>query len=222
MPGAAGAGAAAARRKQSRLGKERADWIQTQSIKLASDQVKIQQIFEKYDTNKSNALEFDQLKAFLSDTCAGTVDAVSSAVEHSKRKSEDKQKVIVTDEDVRFILLTCDKSKEGSVSKEEVLYALKVWTTYLDHQASIDQAFEKFDTDKSNSLDKEQLRACLQELNSGEPVSDADVDHVMQKGDILENGVLHRIELRVAVAAWYANAEVKQEKASISACCVLQ
>merc|ERR1712224_489316 len=101
MPGAA-----------SRLGKERADWIQTQSIKLASDEVKIQQIFEKYDTNNSNALEFDQLKAFLSDTCAGTVDAVSSAVKHSKRKSEDKQKVIVTDEDVRFILLTCDKSKE--------------------------------------------------------------------------------------------------------------
>lgn len=196
MPGAA-----------SRLGKERADWIQTQSIKLASDEVKIQQIFEKYDTNKSNALEFDQLKAFLSDT-------VSS--------SEDKQKVIVTDEDVRFILLTCDKSKERSISKEEVLYALKVWTAYLDHQASIDRAFEKFDTDKSNSLDKEQLRAYLQELNSGEPVSDADVDHVMQKGDILENGVLHRIELRVAVAAWYANAEVKKEKASISACCVLQ
>jgi Ca2+-binding EF-hand superfamily protein len=222
MPGIGAAGARAGHsRAKQKIGKNRADWVQANSIKLASDEVRIRTIFAKYDTNSSEALEFDQLKAFLSDLLKEnqTEKSKKSGEEHLDFASHSE----VSDEDVNFILLTCDKDKSKSIKKTEVLFALKVWTTYLDHQVKIDEAFKKFDTDKSNSLDKEQLRACLEELNSGEPVTDEEVEHVMTKGDVLGDGVLRRIEFLVALAAWYASAEVKQEKAAVSsACCTVQ
>jgi Ca2+-binding EF-hand superfamily protein len=209
MPGALPRGNA---RKQA-VGKKRADWVQTHSLQLAADEVKIKAIFTKYDVNTSEALEFEQLKAFLTDV---VTDQTISGVSLPKNISVDVQ-----DEDVKFILLTCDKDKSSSIKKSEVLFAIKVWTTYLEKKASIDDVFTKYDTDKSNSLDMEQLRSCLQELNNGEPVSDEEVKHVMTKGDVLGDGVLRRIEFLVALAAWYASAEVRDEKKAMSSMCAV-
>ena len=47
-------------------------------------------------------------------------------------------------------------------------------------------AFNKFDADGSGSIDKQELRLCMEEL--GRPISESDVDAMMQAADTDGNG----------------------------------
>lgn len=46
--------------------------------------------------------------------------------------------------------------------------ALEAWMSYNECKSEIETVFDKFDSDKSGGLDREQLRNLLTELNGGE------------------------------------------------------
>ena len=68
---------------------------------MVRDETKIMSIFHKYDKNKSEQLEPDQLRSFLTDQAS-------------------EAGVTPTDEDVAFILRSCDKDKSGTIKRNEV------------------------------------------------------------------------------------------------------
>ena len=71
------------------------------NIQMVRDETKIMSIFHKYDKNKSEQLEPDQLRSFLTDQAS-------------------EAGVTPTDEDVAFILRSCDKDKSGTIKRNEV------------------------------------------------------------------------------------------------------
>lgn len=78
-----------------------------------SQQSVLDGIFDEFDTNKSGVLEPDQLVNLL------------------KKVSPDHE---VTDGDVQYVLETCDKSKEGSINRQEALAACATWKHMINTQ----------------------------------------------------------------------------------------
>mmetsp|Transcript_32772 Transcript_32772/g.77242 ORF Transcript_32772/g.77242 Transcript_32772/m.77242 type:complete len:199 (-) Transcript_32772:92-688(-) len=74
----------------------------------------IDQVFEKYDKDKSGKLEFEDLKHMLTDLNDG-VAPPDSEVEHVLKKADSK-----------------DGQEDGAVSRMEVVYAVAIWYARLD------------------------------------------------------------------------------------------
>ncbi|KAF4684032.1 hypothetical protein FOZ60_008346 [Perkinsus olseni] len=81
-------------------------------------------IFQKYDTDKTLQLERDQLALLLRDYNGG--------------KDPDA-------DEVEFILKVADTDGTDAIGQDEVLYALKVWSTYRHAKERIREYFEKYD-----------------------------------------------------------------------------
>merc|ERR1719262_1532370 len=107
-------------------------------------------VFDQYDKAKNNKLDASELKTLLRDYSTEPV----------------------SDDEVTFVLRMADVKKTGAIERDELAGAMKVWSTYRESGPMIDETFEKYDTDKSGKLDKEQLRKLLSDLNEGLPVSD--------------------------------------------------
>mmetsp|Transcript_65025 Transcript_65025/g.135549 ORF Transcript_65025/g.135549 Transcript_65025/m.135549 type:complete len:198 (-) Transcript_65025:106-699(-) len=74
----------------------------------------IDQVFEKYDADKSGKLEFEDLKKMLTDLNDG-VPPADSEVEHVLKKADSK-----------------DGQEDGAVNRMEVVYAVAIWYARLD------------------------------------------------------------------------------------------
>lgn len=82
---------------------------------------RIDGIFARFDTNKSGALEPDQVKQCMQnveDTLKGSKQREAFGVVMSLK---------VSDEDVAYILEDCDVSGNGAITKAELLPALAKW-----------------------------------------------------------------------------------------------
>ena len=119
--------------------------------------------------------------------------------------------------ETKFIMTVADETKEGTISKNEVLFALKCFKTYLTSESKINKAFEKYDKNNSGKLELDQLTEFLVDLNDGLPVTQKEAQWVMKRADVIGDGSINRVELLGAVAAWFAYAEEKQR----SACCTV-
>lgn len=67
-------------------------------------------IFEKYDTNESGVLEKNEVAKLMQDMNDGKE---------------------VNCRDVDDLVGMCDKTKDGSINKNEVLFAIKMWNDHL-------------------------------------------------------------------------------------------
>mmetsp|Transcript_31236 Transcript_31236/g.62996 ORF Transcript_31236/g.62996 Transcript_31236/m.62996 type:complete len:100 (+) Transcript_31236:367-666(+) len=98
--------------------------------------------------------------------------------------------------------------------------------SYKECKAEIDLVFEKYDSDKSGGLDREQLKNLLTELNAGGEPKAEEVDFVLMHADVIGNGVVTKPELAKAVSVWYVHVEKKQQQTDAvkpgSACCLVQ
>merc|ERR1711972_1284015 len=104
-----------------------------------------------------------------------------------------------------------DKEATGSLNEEEFKTSIMCWQAYLDMFAEDDSygtvMFRKFDTDGSGALNREQLRAYLQEMNGGETVTDEDVNYVLANADVMGDGQIAKIELCEATSVWWMKME---------------
>jgi len=158
----------------------------------------IQKLLKKYDTSNTGALEKDELASLL------------------KELNND---VEPTSDEVDFVLKAVD-ARDGTVNDaidvHELETAMLIWKNYQEMKWYVDPIFEKFDTDRSGTLDFAQMKAVLTELNEGMEVDDDEVKHVMERADTGnaagKDGEIDRSEVQKAIAEWFGCVERRAGK----------
>jgi len=111
-----------------------------------------------------------------------------------------------------------------TVPREKVILAVKKFKAEVKYAKELQETFDKFDTDKSGSLDVSQLKACLEEAahRAGYlymKADDADVAHVLATADKSNTNTILIEELKPALATWLEVAEERKAEAAKSGCC---
>eukprot|EP00928_Gymnodinium_smaydae_P098718 TRINITY_DN9242_c0_g2_i1.p1 TRINITY_DN9242_c0_g2~~TRINITY_DN9242_c0_g2_i1.p1 ORF type:complete len:214 (-),score=32.80 TRINITY_DN9242_c0_g2_i1:184-825(-) len=158
---------------------------------------RIETWLKKFDSNGDGVFQRSELKVLMEQLNNGTP---------------------VSKEDVQHIMSTCDVSRTGVINRNEIMFAIKVWTEHVEMQEELAEWMDKYDVDQSGSLDKMQLKSLLYELNGRREVKDAVVDWVMRRGDETGSGKLGPWELARAITAWRF---VKAQKQRSAVCVVL-
>ena len=108
----------------------------------------------------------------------------------------------------------------GEIDKEELASALAAWTVLNEEQDYWATTFDRFNSDDSLGLDKDQVSNFLTELNGkGGEVTPAEVNWVFQRADLDHNNVVDKDEMRIAVAIWYTKVNFDQQKSKPSSSC---
>ena len=164
-------------------------------------------MMRKYDTNRSGKLEEAQLGLMLKDLNGGEE---------------------VTKEELKWVFYkadTCSGRRNYGVDPNEVAYAVGIWKSYLENKEYLEQAFEKYDTDKTGQLEMAQLKNLLTDLTdpSDAPPTDKEVSQVMyeadRKGGEMDGGV-KKVELLYAISLWYTMLKHRKPPESENSGCV--
>lgn len=174
---------------------------QQQAAKRKKRQDNIAKVMKQYDTNASGRLERDQVIKLLTD------------LEDGGKGNPP------TDEELNFVLRRAG-SADDNLEAAELIPALAAWTSYKENKPFIDAVMDKFDTDKSGSLDKAQLKEFLKSLNEGHDVTDEECKWVMEHADEKDgspDGVISRTELCFVSSLWFSYVEEQKKKSSFCA-----
>eukprot|EP00928_Gymnodinium_smaydae_P072591 TRINITY_DN5592_c0_g2_i1.p1 TRINITY_DN5592_c0_g2~~TRINITY_DN5592_c0_g2_i1.p1 ORF type:complete len:215 (+),score=37.31 TRINITY_DN5592_c0_g2_i1:119-763(+) len=161
---------------------------------------KIDNYLRKYDVNGDGVIQRSELRLLMEDLNEGD---------------------LVSPKDVEHIMITCDTSKTGVINRDEILFAIKLWTEHVEIQEELHEWMETYDVDKSGYLDREQLKALLYDLNGNREVKEQEVDWVMRHGNEEGAGRLGPWELERAITAWRYRMLVKAQKQRSTVCSVL-
>lgn len=104
-------------------------------------------------------------------------------------------------------------SADDNLDANEILPAIQAWQAYKHNEPFINAVFEKFDTDRTGKLNKDQLRALLTELDDGNPPSNEEVDWVMACADAQDgdnDNAIDRTELMYAISLWFTHVDQKR------------
>ncbi|GMH81430.1 hypothetical protein TrST_g12008 [Triparma strigata] len=167
-------------------------------------------LMDSFDTDGTGTLDANQLKQILKLWNEG---------------------IDPSDEQVAFIISIADKSGQGSVNIDELGCAAGTWMALKDDQPFINETMAKYDTDKSGSLNKDQVKLMMTDLNDGIAPDDETVDLLISVADHSKTGEINRTEVRKAVQEWYGMAalmndrklkekEAAERKAQPQGCCV--
>jgi Ca2+-binding EF-hand superfamily protein len=75
--------------------------------------------------------------------------------------------VTPTEEEISLLLMGAGHHKQNSVDASEIEYALDLWHSYVTNRPKIEKIFEKYDTDRNQKLEFDQLVRYLTDLNEG-------------------------------------------------------
>jgi len=150
----------------------------------------MQELFLKYDTNHNGKITDSELKAMLTDLDNSTPPGTEPA-----------------DDEVKFIMSVADWDASGMIEKSEISYVVSAWLLLTAKRSQMEAVVKEFDKSGDGKLTKEDLTAYLTKLNEGTPVSTDEVDWVWSQADVLGDGVIHKPEIVMASAAWFAYVE---------------
>jgi len=175
--------------------------------KAKAEAKEISELMKKYDTNNTGKLEKGQLAVLMRDLNNGSDPS---------------------NEEVNWVMFKADTSKGArnfGVDSDELMCAIRTWKGYLDNKDYLDKTFEKYDTNKSGSLEREQLKALMTDLVEGDnpAPNDKEVSKVLYEADRKDgsmDGSINKTELMYAISLWYNMIEEKRKKRS-SMCCVI-
>merc|ERR1712216_748726 len=194
-------------KKTNNIGRSRTQALQElKASQRREKETAINVLFAKYDRNRSNALDRDELKALL--------------VEFNETHGHAGMKV--EDQDLNDLMTMCDISKTGAINRGEVLRAVEVWKNYLKVLPTVDKYFAKYDSNNSGRLELGELKALLEELNGDLPVENYDVYWVIDHADRLGDGKIGKIEMKKMLSFWYVYMADQRRKTTSSYCCCVQ
>ena len=75
--------------------------------------------------------------------------------------------VTPTEEEISLLLKAAGRRKEERVDWSEIKYALDLWHSYVTNRSKIQKVFDKYDTDRNQRLEFDQLVNYLTDLNEG-------------------------------------------------------
>jgi len=181
------------RAKPDRVSEERLKAFE----KSLEEMRKLKVVLKKYDTNRSNKLEEDQVKKLLTD------------INQGQQPSETE---------LRFIMKLCDsKCNNNAIDLSELKTAIESWKSYLHHKDKIQASLEQFDKSGSGKLERGELKDYLVHLNGGIEVTEEEVDWVLSQADVFGDGACSTPELVMATGAWYTHVEEQKQ----DQCCAI-
>ena len=200
---------------------------------IAEKKILVQSLFDKFDTDFSKNLDFEEMKNFLQEysvtRAQNEAEAKAKAEAEVGRQTPDEfekmkaaeTKVIdtapppeVTDDAVRYVMLVVNGiSSSGEITRADVVVAVSTWESLASDQAKITKRFEKFDVDKSGGLSPDQVKEMLKWMNGGDAVTQEEVDWVVKQADANGDGILQKNEINAASAVWYSRV-LEQEDAN--------
>eukprot|EP00746_Dinoflagellata_sp_MGD_P012327 gnl/MRDRNA2_/MRDRNA2_126248_c0_seq1.p1 gnl/MRDRNA2_/MRDRNA2_126248_c0~~gnl/MRDRNA2_/MRDRNA2_126248_c0_seq1.p1 ORF type:complete len:199 (+),score=42.36 gnl/MRDRNA2_/MRDRNA2_126248_c0_seq1:73-669(+) len=156
------------------------------------------EILQKYGKKKPGRLQRDELKLLLTD-----LD------DHSPPGT------VPTDEELDFVMKVADRACNGVINASELEDAMGVWQIYISMRPKMEEAIRKFAQSGKGKLGQSQLKAYLEDLNEGRPVTNSDLEKIFNEADVFGNGALGQTELSKATAAWQAIVEKKKSSVCI-------
>ena len=84
---------------------------------------------------------------------------------------------------IDWVMNLADRSGDGQLSLREVEKAISVYAAYLQEREFIDGIFDKYDKNKDQVLDREELTEYCKELNEGVEPTDAEIDWILSRAD---------------------------------------
>mmetsp|Transcript_107285 Transcript_107285/g.189715 ORF Transcript_107285/g.189715 Transcript_107285/m.189715 type:complete len:200 (-) Transcript_107285:105-704(-) len=156
------------------------------------------QMFLKYDRNKNNRLERNEITQMLTDMDTATPPGTKP-----------------TKEEVDFVIQIADKSGDGALNRSEFEAAINGWHTYVKLRPKMTETIKKYDKTGNGQLGKSELKAYLTDLNEGHEVSDDEVNAIFKHADQSRTGQLNKTEVYMATSVWYTHVEQKGE------CCTI-
>ena len=82
-------------------------------------------------------------------------------------------------------------------------------TRFQASKVATNKWMEQFDTDRSGTMSRAELRPCMETISGG-PVSDEDVEGVFRHADRSHTGELSSFEVTIAVSTWHAALKERQ------------
>jgi len=167
----------------------------------------------KYDVDRTYKLEMGEVTEMLKDLFG-----------YSPENDEVKCVMRI----VHKRMFRADDQLDAPITTMELAETFAVWHAFMEDKEWVDEIFAKYDIDKSGTLDSEQLKTLLTDLNEGEAPSDEEVARVASSADAVDgvaDGVINKLELRAAVAEWYSikeQSEAAKNSSPESGCCVVQ
>mmetsp|Transcript_80703 Transcript_80703/g.142169 ORF Transcript_80703/g.142169 Transcript_80703/m.142169 type:complete len:190 (-) Transcript_80703:176-745(-) len=185
----AGARSSTVHRQANKRRQEQAEAKKVRDQKIAT-------IVKQYDVSHTGGLNKAELKALLTDI-------------HNEPP---------TDEEIEWVLKESEKDADEMVTAGELEHALQLYADHRHLKPEIEVYFQKYDKEGNGELSREEVKTLLTDLGGKEP-SDKDMDWVLERSDVLKNGVITKPELMLAITMWYAR--VNEEEESGSSCCTI-
>jgi len=141
-------------------------------------------LIRRYDVDRSGVLEANEVESLLQDYNRGRP---------------------VRDDELRFVMLAADKNSDKCISKEELLYALKVWYAFKHMPKSVGASLTRYKIGGGPPPSVATLRECMVTLNDSLPVPTDEVHRVLAAATRFggTDELVTTQQMRKAIATWY-------------------
>lgn len=145
---------------------------------------------ETYDKSKTGTLNRDEVR----EMCKGIVADVCPLAE-------------VLESDVDSIMRVAGDRANEVVTIQEIPDALSVILALKSESIFNHELFVKWDTDKTGTLNKNQLAGFVTEITEGVIPDESDLDYMIQQCDVSGDGAIEEAQIKAAMMAWYCLSE---------------
>lgn len=190
-------GAIMAARQGRRCGRAALTGREKQVLKQqTADRTYLGSVLSTYDVSRTGGLTYDELKKFLGELGEGGVGLAEKIREP-------------TDGEIKWILQTVFEGewREGDqqVTGNQIHTAAMHYLSYMRHYVVLERVFDKYDTNKSGFLSKEQLASVLMDLDEGTQPPEGVVDEVLSRASTAKEGELSKPGFLQAISLWYGD-----------------
>lgn len=158
-------------------------------------------MMRNWDKDGSGGLQWIELHALLKDM----------AVKHGHTEYSP------ADEDIKWVIKKATKGTDKhdfswslwrngtqQLARSDLRRGMPEYLDYLSHLDVIEEVFKDFNAGQDGHLVRDELERLLTQLNDGYPPSDLQLDEVIAEADEIKDGTVTKLELRRAIAVWYA------------------
>merc|ERR1719223_1370221 len=163
------------------IDRRRQEMVDEMNHRAREKKQRLEDLFNKYDTNRSGVLEEDQLKQLLTHLDNSTPEGTPP-----------------TDEELDLVLKVCVGKNQRGLSLSELDHALRVWNTYIDSKDKMLERLKIFDKSGTGKLEFKELKQYLKALNGGKNVTDEEVQWVLEEADVFGDGAIRGVEMIMA------------------------
>jgi len=172
-----------------------------QTEKEKAQEAEVDEWFTKFDLDASGTLDRNELTALLKYIHPET-EPTDAALDYLIKKATE----------INTFSIQISGSTTGFLTREAARQTVKRYRAYIREQVYIDSVLEKFDEDKSGTIDRKELINLLSALIPGSYPDEFDVKFLLDNCDQDGDGVFSREELVPMLGLWYQRGGFRDDK----------